>query len=157
MGKLFFGQTPSTRIWTGPIAGQPVMHVVPKTLRTESLGGSLGQIAHQPGLGEPIPPAPFAGRTDGAIEGRQGQVLPRRESLVTFRAVPIDQFHELRARGFLPKGLGQAPLKDLGTGRRRSAPLDGGDDVLEFTEILLPDAAAAVADAGPLGVIVIGM
>jgi hypothetical protein len=59
--------------------------------------------------------------------------------------------------GFLPEGLGQSPLEDLGTDRRRPCAVHGRDDIFQLAQILLPDASAAVVDAGPLGVIVVGM
>ena len=69
----------------------------------------------------------------------------------------VDEFDDLGAVGFLPEGLGQSPLKDLGGDRCRSTPLDRGDDVFQLTQVLLPNASAAVVDARPLGVIVVGM
>ncbi len=77
--------------------------------------------------------------------------------MAAFGAMAVDEIDESGTLGFLPEGLGQSPLEDLGIDRHRSSPLDGRDDVFQFAEVFLPDASAAVVDASPLGVIVVGM
>ena len=69
----------------------------------------------------------------------------------------VDSLDQSGASGFLPEGLRQSPLEDLGGHGGRPAPLDRRDDVFELAQILLPDASAAVVNARPVGVIVVGM
>jgi len=55
--------------------------------------------------------------------------------LPTFGAMPVDMLDEFSASSFLPKGLRQSPLEDLGADGRWPTTLNGRDDVLEFAEV----------------------
>jgi hypothetical protein len=76
---------------------------------------------------------------------------------MAFGTMTVNPLDQLGPAGFLPEGLRESPLEDLSRDRGWPRSLDGGDDVFEFAEILLPDAPAAVVDACPVGVIVVGV
>jgi len=68
-------------------------------------------------------------RRDGPIQRSDGQVLSGGESLGSLGTLLIDVGNDIRAARLSPKRLGQAPLKDLGVARRRTAALDRVGDI----------------------------
>ena len=133
------------------------IHVIPEALGTQ--GGRRGgwEMSPQDGLGEPVPHGSFAAWADRSVDRGDRQVLTGGQSLSSFGAMPVDMLNEFGAGGFLPEGLRQSPLEDLGGNGRWPSAVNGRDDVFELAEIFLPDASTAIVDAGPLGVIVVGM
>src|SRR5262249_31045540 len=87
------------------------------------------QISPEDSRGEPVPPRVLAARAEGPVEGGHRPVRTGGQSLAAFRARAVEELDEWGAGGCRPEGLGQSPLDDRGTERRRSTPVDGGDDV----------------------------
>jgi hypothetical protein len=71
--------------------------------------------------------------------------------------MPVDVPDEPSTRGFLPEGLGQSPLEDLGVNGSWPGSLAGRDDIFQLAEVFLPDASTALVDPLPFGVIVVGV
>ena len=75
--------------------------------------------------------------------------------MASLGAMPVDVPDQLRPDGFLPEGLCQPVLEDLGTQGRRPGPLAGSDDVFELAEVLLPDNLGLAIDAAAFAGVVV--
>ena len=90
------------------------IHVIPEALRTQGGPRRGGEASLQHGLGEPVPHRALAARADGSVDRGDRQVLAGGQSLPPFGAVPVNMPNQSGTGGFLPEGLGQSPLEDLG-------------------------------------------
>ena len=57
------------------------------------------------------------------------------QPLMPLGGMSINMSHVPGAGGFLPEGLGQSPLEDLGTDRRGPSAVNSGDDILQPAQI----------------------
>ena len=133
------------------------VHMVPEALRGQNGLGGVWKMPPQGGCGSPVEEGTFAQRLDGAVEGRQGDRGAHAQTLLALWTVGIDFVDDLGQATFFGQGFAQSEVKDLGVFRRWPSALNGVEDIVEFAEVLLPQASTSSSDPPPFGVVVIGI